>query len=140
VDLIDIRAGDLFAQGLPALAHGVTSVGVMDHDFRIRWPAMYDRYRERCRAGMLRLGGLMSWKAPDGMLVYNMVIHQRAGGQPDPNALRTALAAALEDAHRREIRAIGLPQLDNWAEVGPVLEEAAATSGVRLIVVRPPGN
>jgi hypothetical protein len=139
VDLIDIRAGDLFEQGFPALAHGVTSVGVMDHDFRVRWPAMYDRYRERCRAGMLRLGGQMSWKAPDGLLVYNLVIHQKAGAQPDPNALRSALAAALEDAQRREIRTLGLPQLDNWAETAPVLEEAAATSGIRLVVMRPVG-
>ncbi|MEU4558618.1 hypothetical protein AB0F72_09510 [Actinoplanes sp. NPDC023936] len=136
MDLVDIRAGDLFAQGFPALAQGVTCVGVMDHDFRVRWPAMYDRYRARCRAGMLRLGGLMSWKAPDGLLVYNLVVAQRAGTPPDTTALRSALAAALDDAERREIRSIGLPQLGDWDEVGPVVREVAAGSNVRIVVMR----
>ncbi|MFF0372914.1 macro domain-containing protein [Actinoplanes missouriensis] len=136
MDLVDIRAGDLFAQGFPALAHGVTCVGVMDHGFRVRWPAMYDRYRARCRAGMLRLGGLMSWKAPDGLIVYNLVVAQRAGTPPDLTALRSALAAALDDAERREIRSIGLPQFGDWDVVGPVVREVAAGSSVRIVVMR----
>ncbi|MBB2943477.1 hypothetical protein FB565_003190 [Actinoplanes lutulentus] len=139
MDLVDTRAGDLFEQGFPALAQAVTCVGVMDHDFRVRWPAMYDRYRERCRAGMLRLGGLMSWKAPDGLLVYNLVIHQRAGTPPDPQALRTALTAALADAERRGIRQLGLPRLPDWDQTGPVVTEVAATSAIQIVVVQPAG-
>lgn len=137
MDLVDIRAGDLFAQGFPALAHGVTCVGVMGHDFRARWPAMYDKYRARCRAGMLRLGGVMSWKAPDGLLVYNLVIHRRAGTPPDLAALRSSLRTALADAERREIRRIGLPPLADWDATGPVLAEVAAGCPVRVSVVRP---
>ncbi|BBH71771.1 hypothetical protein ACTI_84560 [Actinoplanes sp. OR16] len=137
MDLIDIRAGDLFEQGFPALAHGVTCAGVMDHDFRVRWPAMYDRYRERCRAGNLRLGGMMSWKTPEGLLVYNLAIHQRAGGPLDVPALRSALAAALDDAEMREIPSIGLPPLGDWAVVEPAVRDSAAGRKVRVVIVGP---
>ncbi|WP_229075102.1 hypothetical protein [Actinoplanes sp. DH11] len=137
MDLIDTRAGDLFEQGLPALAHGVNCAGVMEHDFKVRWPSMNDRYRERCRAGMLRLGGMMTWKAPDGLLVYNLVIAQRAGAPPDPQAMRSALTAALDDAERREVRSMGLARPAAWDEVADVVRQVAAASSVRVVVVQP---
>jgi O-acetyl-ADP-ribose deacetylase (regulator of RNase III) len=56
------RTGDLLTSACLALGHGVNTLGSMGAgiavEFRRRWPAMYDAYREPCRSGALQPGGI----------------------------------------------------------------------------------
>ncbi len=145
---VDYRTGDLFEQSLPALAHGVNCAAVMGagiaHEFRRRWPAMFDIYRERCRAGMVRLGGVLPWRAPDGLMIYNMATQRRPAPPASLDAIRSSLTATLTDAWQRGVPTLGLPRVGTghgglaWADVAKVIEEAAAFSPVRVVVVSLP--
>ena len=147
---VDYRTGDLFDQSLPALAHGVNCSAVMGAgiagEFRRRWPAMHDLYRARCRAGMLRVGGVLPWRAPDGLIIYNLAIQRRPVAPASLDALRSALTAALVDAQQRGIHSLGLPRIGaghgglQWDDVAKVVEDAAAVSPLHVVVVTLPGE
>ena len=74
------RTGDLFTADCPALGHGVNTLGSMGAgiavEFRRRWPAMYDAYREECRSGRLQPGGIFVYQAPDRLIV-NLATQRR---------------------------------------------------------------
>jgi len=67
------RTGDLFSSDCPALRHGVDAFGSMGAgiavEFRRRWPAMAEAYRQACRAGQLQPGGIFVYQAADRLLV-----------------------------------------------------------------------
>ena len=64
------RTGDLFTSDCPALGHGVNTLGAgIAVEFRRRWPALYEAYREACRSGRLQPGGIFVWQAPDRLIV-----------------------------------------------------------------------
>ena len=65
-----IRArGDLFNSDLRALAHGCNCAGVMGKgiavEFKRRWPAMYEEYHRRCKAGEFVPGDVFHWSESD---------------------------------------------------------------------------
>jgi O-acetyl-ADP-ribose deacetylase (regulator of RNase III) len=89
--VITWRDGDLFASGLPALAHGVNCRGVMGAgiavQFRQRWPGMYEAYRKRCTkpgeispGGAMFPGDVMPWQHAGSAMVFNLAT------QPEPGA------------------------------------------------------
>ena len=60
--------GNLFASECQTLVNTVNCVGVMGAgialEFRLRYPAMYDRYVRHCREGRLTIGKLWLYKTP----------------------------------------------------------------------------
>lgn len=137
--------GDLFALGLPALAHGCNCAGSMSggiaRAFRAMDEAMYTEYRRLCSEREFRLGGFLRWTLDDGTVVYNLGTQQRPGADARLGAIADSVTAMLVDAEQQGIREIGVPHLGSgiggldWAEVRQVLEEAGQTSSVLLTVV-----
>lgn len=58
--IVRIVRGDLFASGADVLVNPVNCLGVqgagLARQFRDRFPALDEEYREACRSGALRLG------------------------------------------------------------------------------------
>jgi O-acetyl-ADP-ribose deacetylase (regulator of RNase III) len=107
-------AGDLFASGLPAIAHGVNCRGVMGAgiavQFRQRWPEMFDSYRQRCakRGGMIP-GDIMPWKHQAGY-VFNLATQQDTGPDARPWMITAAVGRMITEAHYDcGVRQVGLP-------------------------------
>jgi O-acetyl-ADP-ribose deacetylase (regulator of RNase III) len=138
------RVGDLFGQGLPALAHGVNcegSMGGIAGQFARRWPALAEDYRERCANGQIVLGEVFTWTAPDGLVVYNLVTQPYPGPCAELFAIGTSLAAAVRHAEEHGIDQIGLPRIGagigglEWDDVLAVIDEVGADTDVGLVVV-----
>ncbi|MEX2290452.1 MAG: macro domain-containing protein [Mycobacteriales bacterium] len=137
--------GDLFALGLPALAHGCNCAGSMSggiaRAFRAMDEAMHAEYRRLCSEGEFRLGGFLRWRLDDGTLVYNLATQQRPGADARLGAIADSVTAMLADAEQQGIREVGVPHLGAgigglaWADVRQVLEEAGQASPVLLTVV-----
>ena len=117
--MITYRDGDLFASGLPALAHGVNCEGVMGAgiamQFRHRWPAMYEAYRQRCIIGEIAPGDVMPYQVNHRLMVFNLATQQEPGACAQPWMIAAAVgrmiwaAAYYYRVHR--ITEIGLPMI-----------------------------
>lgn len=137
--------GDLFSLGLPALAHGCNCEGSMTggiaRDFRALDQRMHEEYVRRCAVGQLRPGDVLPWVLSDGTVVYNLMTQQRPGRDARLPAIRTSVAAMLEDAAQRGLVEVGVPRIGagigglEWPDVRAALEAAAEGSPVRLTVV-----
>lgn len=134
--------GDLFRSGLPALAHGCNTQGAMGagiaKEFRRRWPEMYEAYRERCRAGEFRLGGVFVWGTDP--VIFNLATQPRPGPSATLDAIASAVQAMLDSAADLGIAKIGLPRLGaglgglDWSKVADCLDRVAGQSDIELIV------
>jgi O-acetyl-ADP-ribose deacetylase (regulator of RNase III) len=142
--MITFRQGDLFASGLPALAHGCNCHGMMSAGiaagFRQRWPDMYAAYRLLCSRGQLRPGYTMRWdNLPDGPVIWNLMTQHRPGRDASVPAIWMALDNMVAEAQEIGITEIGLPWIGCGIgglardDVRPVLERHA-DSPVTLIV------
>ncbi|WP_432491349.1 macro domain-containing protein [Kineococcus gypseus] len=140
--------GDLFDLALPALAHGCNCRGSMAGgialQFEARWPEMAQAYRRRCLAGNFRLGDVMPWQAPEGVVVYNLATQVETGADARLEAIDTTVRAALADAEHRGLQRLGVPRIGAgigglaWPDVREVLQRAGEESAVELVVVTRP--
>lgn len=136
--------GDLLTAGLPAIGHGVNTRGIMGAgiaaQIRHRWPALHADYRKACHTGQLQLGGIHTWQAPDGPLIYGLASQDRPGPHATLPAIRQAVTAMVDDAHRRGITTVGVPRIGAglgglpWADVEALLVQVMAGRPVRLVV------
>ena len=126
------RTGDLFSSECPALGHGVNTLGSMGAgiavEFRRRWPAMYDAYRDECRSGRLRPGGIFVWQAGDRLIV-NLATQRGVGrGAARLDWVRQAARAAAQ----LPVAGLALPRIGaglgalHWADVRAILDEELA--------------
>jgi O-acetyl-ADP-ribose deacetylase (regulator of RNase III) len=144
---LEFRTGDLFAQGLPALAHGVNcrgGLGGLALTFGRRWPALAAAYSEACAHGHLQLGGMLVFTADDGTVVYNLATQVRGGPDARLDAIDASLRTAVAHAQQHGITAIGLPRIGAgigglaWSDVLDVIEPIAEATPVLLVVVTLP--
>lgn len=142
VTVIERAKGDLFAAGLPALAHGVNCMGAassgLTREFWRRWPAMHRLWRARCREGHLLPGDVFAWAGQPR--VYNLATQMRPGAVVPLGAVEVAVARMLALAEAAEVAAVGMPRLGcgagglRWVEVSGLLDDLASASPVQLIV------
>lgn len=128
-----IQYGDLFTSTAPALAHGVNVDGVMGAGiavaFRKKFKGLYPAYRDQCRSGALRPGGMFPYKAADGRWVYNMASQDRPGPHARVAWIISAAHLALDHADAHDIPLVALPRIGSniggleWTEVALALED-----------------
>lgn len=140
--LIERAEGDLFAAGLPALAHGVNCMGGVGtglaKEFWRRWPAMHRLWRARCREGRLLPGDVFVWAGPPR--VYNLAVQLRPNSTVTLAAVEVVVARMLALAEAAEVTAVGMPRLGcvagglRWIDVSGVLQDVSSASAVQLVV------
>jgi O-acetyl-ADP-ribose deacetylase (regulator of RNase III) len=110
--MISFREGDLFASGIPALAHGCNCRGAMGAGiaagFKARWPDMYREYRKLCTYSRFQPGDTFRWNEPD-VIIWNLMTQLRPGSDARVSAIRKALDYMVADAQVLGITEIGLP-------------------------------
>lgn len=140
---VEFVAGDVFASGLPAVAHGCNCAGSMEGgiaaQFARRYPAMEAEYRQRCAAGRFQLGDVMVWQEGE-TTIFNLATQRRPGPDANLSAVQTALHRAIEIAEEQGIPAIGLPRIGAgigglpWPDVREVIAGCGSATAVRLVV------
>jgi len=84
VTVTERARGDLFAAGLPALAHGVSCVGAagtgLTKELWPRWPAMHRLWHARCRERHLLPGDVFAWAGQPRVYVSGLLDDLASGG------------------------------------------------------------
>lgn len=140
--------GDLFSSGAEAIGHGVNVYGQMGagiaHEFRKRYPEMYEAYRQECYARRLLGGGMFPWALTDETDPPAAILNIASQEHPGPNAkmsfLIDGVTKALAYCAEHNILTLALPRIGcgigslDWDEVKPALEELATNSPVDIEV------
>ena len=137
-------SGDLFKHaGLDGLAHGCNCAGAMGKgiavEFKKRFPKMYDEYVRRCGAGSFKPGDVFVWREGD-LTVFNLgtEAHWRTGATLE--AVEASVRAMVQHADEHGVGRVGLPRIGaglgglDWRQVRAMLERAAASAKVELVV------
>jgi O-acetyl-ADP-ribose deacetylase (regulator of RNase III) len=114
--MIRYTQGDLFASGLPAIAHGVNCKGVMGAgiaaQFRQRHPKMFELYRKRCLRGEMLPGEILVWREPACPVVFNLATQQDPGANAKPWMITAAVGRMITEAVSDfSITEVGLPMI-----------------------------
>lgn len=134
---IHIVSGDLFANRyhVQAFGHGCNCQGAMGAGiakiFRTRYPAMYEAYRQRCKAEprQFNLGDSFLWKDNDQPWVFNLATQEQYWrGRASYAAIEQALRTTRHQADTERIRSIALPRIGagygglSWRKVRAIIE------------------
>lgn len=116
--MLRVVKGNLFASECQTLVNTVNCVGVMGAgvalEFRLRYPAMYDRYVRHCREGRLSIGKLWLYRTPPSegrqwVLNFPTKVHWR---HPSKTSYLCAGLENFVETHRlRGIESIAFPTL-----------------------------
>lgn len=143
------RTGDLFEEGLEAIAHGVNCKGVMGAGiatvFRDDFPEMFEAYRKLCKGGKLKPGMVYPWFDEELELwVFNLATQPTPGPTADLAAIRLTVQKMLAFCEKKGIESVGLPRIGSglggleWDDVRATIEEVAESSPVHLVIVSLP--
>jgi O-acetyl-ADP-ribose deacetylase (regulator of RNase III) len=141
---ISFESGDIFATTeLRGFAHGCNCAGAMGKGiavaFKQRWPAMYEEYRRRCKAGSFTLGDVFVWEQGNDV-VFNLGTQRSWTTRAELTAVQKALTGMVREAEQRGVNEIALPRIGAglgglaWDDVRAVLEQVANKSPVLLRV------
>lgn len=131
---MEIIEGDLFAVPARAIGHGVNCKGVMGagiaRPIREKFPEMYEAYKEECKSGRLKPGGVFPWyEEASDLWIYNMASQDKPGPDARLTWLAEAAASTLEHASKQGIYAVNIPQIGcgigglEWADVERSLKQ-----------------
>ncbi|PJF30997.1 MAG: hypothetical protein CUN51_05830 [Candidatus Thermofonsia Clade 1 bacterium] len=121
----------LFNSPAQVLVNTVNTVGVMGKgvakEFKRRYPQMAERYRELCERGLLTVGKLWLYRAPDKWIL-NFPTKKHWRERSRLKYIESGLQKFVATYRSRGITSISFPMLGcgngqlNWDEVRPVME------------------
>lgn len=142
--MIEWGKGDLFLSvESSALAHGCNCAGAMGKgiavEFRRRWPAMYEEYRNLCMTSNFQLGDVFRWK-DECTTIFCLGTQTSWRVAASHQAIQRATTNMLLIAEKEGVSEIRVPRIGaglgglDWASVKAILVDVASGSRVRLLV------
>ncbi len=146
---IEFVAGDLFANAyaVEAFAHGCNCQGSMGAGiavgFRERYPEMYEKYRELCKAQprKFNLGDVWLWRAKVLPHVFNLGTQEGVWrSRASYEVIETSLVRMRELADAEGISSIAIPRIGvgygglSWKKVREIVERIFSEWTGRLVV------
>lgn len=134
---IQYIAGDLFVNKVKAqaFAHGCNCQGSMGagiaKEFKTRYPAMFESYRERCKAEprAFNLGDSFLWQDEAQPHVFNLATQERYWhARASYEAIETALKTMRQQADEHAITTIAMPRIGvgygglSWNKVRAIVD------------------
>lgn len=131
----------LLTSSVQTVVNTVNTVGVMGKglaaEFKKRYPEMFKRYRELCRADRFHVGQLWLWKGPD-QWVLNFPTKEHWRNPSQISYIQAGLQKFVESYQERGITEIAFPRLGcgngglDWGEVRPLMERYLARLPIRV--------
>jgi O-acetyl-ADP-ribose deacetylase (regulator of RNase III) len=153
--MIETTTGNLLTADVDALVNTVNCVGVMGKgialQFKQAFPAMFKEYSALAKAGEIRPGMMHVYETGNIVgprLIINFPTKRHWKARSRMEDVQAGLDALVETIAQFGIRSIAIPPLGcgngglNWADVKPLIEEAAGRmeAGVRVVLFEPAGE
>ncbi len=136
--MLQFVTGNIFEQDTVGLVNPVNCRGAMGKglalQFKIRWPDMFNVYRENCRKGIHRPGQVVPWMA-DRTIRPIIFLFPTKDDWRKPSRLdyiQTGLDDLLQEIRSVHVDSISMPRLGcgegglDWKDVRPLIEDFAA--------------
>ena len=112
---VKVVQGDLFKSSAQTLVNTVNCVGAMGKgialEFKKRYPAMYERYKELCNQGHIKIGSLWLYKADDGKWILNFPTKDDWRNPSDIDYIVQGLDKFIATYKQKGITSIAFPML-----------------------------
>lgn len=112
---VKVVQGDMFKSSAQTLVNTINCVGAMGKgialEFKKRYPAMYDRYRQLCKDGLIQTGKLWLYKADDGKWVLNFPTKQHWRNPSKVEYIEQGLDKFVKTYKEKGIISIAFPML-----------------------------
>jgi len=148
--MVNALIGDLFESGARVLVNTVNCVGVMGkgiaEQFKARYPAMFDDYRQRCERKEVRLGEPYLYRDASGAWILNFPTKDHWRSPSRLEAIDRGLVYLAEHAAEWGITSLAMPPLGcgngglEWAEVGPLIYRRLHSLPIDVRVYAPYGT
>lgn len=142
-----ITAGDIFSSRCQTLVNPVNCVGAMGAglaaEFRRRYPAMFEDYRERCGRGEMRIGEPYLWRGGERW-VLNFPTKRHWREKSETAFIAAGLTRLKEAAEGWGVVSLAVPALGcglgglEWEEMRGVLLEHLPPPGTCVEIFAPP--
>jgi O-acetyl-ADP-ribose deacetylase (regulator of RNase III)/uncharacterized protein YwgA len=142
--------GDLFESRAKALVNTVNCVGVMGkgiaQEFKKRFPAMFEDYRERCARKQVRLGEPYAYRDASGLVIVNFPTKDHWRSSSRLADIERGLDHFNAQAASWGLTSVAFPPLGcgngglEWAEVGPLLYRKLHASPLDVEIYAPYGT
>lgn len=142
--------GDLFESHAKALVNTVNCVGVMGkgiaQEFKKRFPAMFEDYRDRCARKQVRLGEPYPYRDDSGLAIINFPTKGHWRSPSRLTDIERGLDHLIAHASSWNLTSIALPPLGcgngglEWSEVGPLLYRKLHAAPLDVEVYAPYGT
>lgn len=148
--MTSVLIGDLFASKVQTLVNTVNCVGVMGkgvaQEFKIRWPAMFEDYAERCQRKQVRPGRPYLYAKGPGKPIVNFPTKDHWRSPSKLADIETGLDWFVEHATTWGITSVAFPPLGcgngglEWAEVGPLMYSKLSKLDIPVEIYAPYGT
>lgn len=148
--MITYKKGDLLKAEVEALVNTVNTVGVMGKgialQFKNQYPKNYKIYKEACKTGTLRVGGVLVVRDADLLgekIIINFPTKEHWKAKSKYDFISTGLKALKNALIEHRIKSIALPPLGcgngglDWAHVKPMIEQELKNLPVEIQVFEP---
>lgn len=148
----DAKDNDLFESGCEVLVNAVNVIGAMGaglaRQFGLRYPRMYDLYKEDCRNHKLSVGKMHTYRNPDDTGRYKWIVNFPTMHFPGEITRRATLEegfVSLESFIRdNNIKSIAIPALGGgigrfpFSDLVPIVEAfSARLPGLKIKLYEP---
>ena len=145
-----ILVGDLFESQAQTLVNAVNCVGVMGkgiaEQFKRRFPAMFDDYKQRCKRKDVRLGEPYLYRDSSGIQIINFPTKSHWRSPSRLANVELGLDHLAKHVAMWNIASLALPALGcgsgglRWPEVGPLIYRKLNTLPIDIEVYAPTGT
>lgn len=136
---------DLFGLNVDALAHGCNTQGIMNagiaREFRKRYPAMFDEYRDYCNTGLFKPSEVHFYRNPEGRPhIINIATQLNIGDSARLEYAEGGFGNIRENYKRWKINSLGMPRIGcglgglDWNDVRGLVENVFGTLDLEVLI------
>lgn len=148
--MFKVLTGDLFTSQAQTRVNAVNCVGVIGKgvalEFKMRYPAMFEDYAQRCERKQMRLGEPYLYRDRSGVLIVNFPTKDHWRSPSRLSDIERGLDYFVQHHAEWGVNSVAFPALGcgngglDWEEIGPLMRVKLEHINIQVEVYAPYGT